>query len=224
MPAVPAKSARRVVVPGPGLLNITAALSTAYACNSPVLAISGQIRSDLIGVGRGVLHEVPDQLEFMNSVTKWAGRAMKPEEVPGIVREAFRRLTSGRPRPVEIEIPPDVLEATGEVTLLEPGPEPVLAPDSDAIDRAAQALGRAERPLIFAGGGIIGGNASSELLRLAELLEAPVVMTSNGRGAVSDRLLPGAGAVRRQRPGAPRRRGAWPWERALSCRQRCPGG
>ena len=83
-----------LVVPGPGLLNITAALSTAYACNSPVLAISGQIRSDLIGVGRGVLHEVPDQLEFMNSVTKWAGRAMKPEEVPGIVREAFRRLTS----------------------------------------------------------------------------------------------------------------------------------
>jgi len=182
-----------LVVPGPGLLNITAALSTAYACNSPVLAISGQIRSDLIGVGRGVLHEVPDQLEFMNSVTKWAGRAMKPEEVPGIVREAFRRLTSGRPRPVEIEIPPDVLEATGEVTLLEPGPEPVLAPDSDAIDRAAQALGRAERPLIFAGGGIIGGNASSELLRLAELLEAPVVMTSNGRGAVSDRHYLGQG-------------------------------
>ena len=182
-----------LVVPGPGLLNITAALSTAYACNSPVLAISGQIRSDLIGVGRGVLHEVPDQLEFINSVTKWAGRAMKPEEVPGIVREAFRRLTSGRPRPVEIEIPPDVLEATGEVTLLEPGPEPVLAPDSDAIDRAAQALGRAERPLIFAGGGIIGGNASSELLRLAELLEAPVVMTSNGRGAVSDRHYLGQG-------------------------------
>ena len=182
-----------LVVPGPGLLNITAALSTAYACNSPVLAISGQIRSDLIGVGRGVLHEVPDQLEFMNSVTKWAGRAMKPEEVPGIVREAFRRLTSGRPRPVEIEIPPDVLEATGEVTLLEPGPEPVLAPDSDAINRAAQALGRAERPLIFAGGGIIGGNASSELLRLAELLEAPVVMTSNGRGAVSDRHYLGQG-------------------------------
>ena len=182
-----------LVVPGPGLLNITAALSTAYACNSPVLAISGQIRSDLIGVGRGVLHEVPDQLELMNSVTKWAGRAMKPEEVPGIVREAFRRLTSGRPRPVEIEIPPDVLEATGEVTLLEPGPEPVLAPDSDAINRAAQALGRAERPLIFAGGGIIGGNASSELLRLAELLEAPVVMTSNGRGAVSDRHYLGQG-------------------------------
>ena len=109
-----------LVVPGPGLLNAAAGLSTAYACSSPVLCISGQIQSDLIGVGRGVLHEIDHQLEMIGSVTKWAGRAMSPGEVPGIVREAFRQLRSGRPRPVEIEIPPDVLQHEAEVELYAP--------------------------------------------------------------------------------------------------------
>lgn len=201
------KPGTALVVPGPGLLNATAALSTAYACNSPVLMISGQIQSDLIGVGRGVLHEVPDQLELIHSVTKWAGRAMRPEEIPGIVREAFHQLSSGRQRPVEIEIPPDVLQKRAEVILLEPGVESGPQPDAELIERAAQALGNAERPVICCGGGVISANACNELLRLAEALEAPVVMTTNSRGAVSDRhylghgpfaskdLLPGADVV-----------------------------
>ncbi len=68
-----------LVVPGPGLLNATAALSTAYACNAPVLAVTGQIQSDLIGVGRGMLHEIPNQLEMVRSVAKHAERAIRPE-------------------------------------------------------------------------------------------------------------------------------------------------
>lgn len=79
-----------VVVPGPGLLNTTAALSTAYSCNSPVLCVTGQIRSDLIEVGRGLLHEIPNQLGMIRSVTKHAARAMTPQEIPGLVDEAFR--------------------------------------------------------------------------------------------------------------------------------------
>src|ERR1700687_5555876 len=109
-----------LVVPGPGLLNATAGLSTAYACSSPVLCVTGQIQSDLIGVGRGVLHEIPEQLRMIASVTKWAARATQPSEIPGMVREAFRQLRTGRPRPVEIEIPPDILAATADVTLLDP--------------------------------------------------------------------------------------------------------
>src|SRR5438105_10221383 len=85
------------VVPGPGLLNASAALATAYACSSPVLCLTGQIQSDLIGVGRGVLHEIPEQLRVAASFTKWAARATRPEEIPGLVREAFRQLRSGRP-------------------------------------------------------------------------------------------------------------------------------
>lgn len=176
-----------LVVPGPGLLNTTAALSTAYACNSPVLMVSGQIQSDLIDFGRGVLHEIPNQIGMIRSVTKWAGRAMTPEEIPTLVNQAFRELQSGRQRPVEIEIPPDVLQKKANVTLLEPYQPDRLAPDSDLIEQAAKALGQARTPLIFAGGGVLGSGAWDELRALAETLQAAVVLSSNGRGALSDR-------------------------------------
>jgi len=177
-----------LIVPGPGLLNTTAALSTAYACSSPVLCLTGQIQSDLIGKGRGVLHEIPDQLQVMASVTKWARRAESPEQIPGLVHEAFRQLGTGRARPVELEIPPDVLAARAEVFLAEP--EPFVrgpAGDPDKLEEAARRLGRASKPLICAGGGVLSSGASEELQRLADLLEAPVVMTNNARGALSDR-------------------------------------
>ncbi len=177
-----------LVVPGPGLLNAMAGLSTAYATNSPVLCVAGQIQSDLIGVERGLLHEIKNQLEMVQSVTKWAGRGMTPQEVPGLVHEAFRQLNSGRPRPVEIEIPPDVLQAKADVRILEPDqPSRPRISDLDQLDRAAQALGKAQNPVIFAGGGVITADAAEELKRLAEMLQAPVVMTTNGRGALSDR-------------------------------------
>jgi acetolactate synthase I/II/III large subunit len=176
-----------LVVPGPGLLNATAALSTAYACNSPVLAISGQIQSDLIDFGRGVLHEIPDQIGMVRSVTKWAGRAMTPEEVPALVRQAFEQLQSGRPRPVEIEIPPDVLQKKANVTLLEPYQPDRAQPDLDKIEEAARLLGQAKTPLIFTGGGTIIAEAGEELQRVGEALQAAIIPTSNGKGAVSDR-------------------------------------
>ncbi|HLZ73017.1 MAG TPA: thiamine pyrophosphate-dependent enzyme [Dehalococcoidia bacterium] len=176
-----------LVVPGPGLLNASGALSTAYACNSPVLMVSGQVQSDLIESGRGLLHEIPNQLGMVRSVTKWAGRAMTPQEVPGLVHHAFHELQSGRRRPVEIEVPPDVLQKKADVTLLEPYQPDREQPDPDLIEQAARALGQAERPLIFSGGGILGSGAWEELQRLAELLGAPVIMTENGRGALSDR-------------------------------------
>jgi len=177
-----------LVVPGPGLLNAAAGLSTAYACNSPVLCVTGQIQSDLIDVGRGMLHEIPDQIGMIRSVTKHAARAVTPEAIPRVVREAVEQLRTGRTRPVEIEIPPDVLFATGEVTLEAPAaPRQRDAGDSALLQQAATLLGKAERPLIWAGGGVHGAEAWEELLALAELLQAPVVMTSNGKGAISDR-------------------------------------
>src|SRR5690606_27914991 len=133
------------VVPGPGLLNAAAGLSTAYACSAPVLCITGQIQSGQIGLGRGALHEINDQLETISSVVKHAERAMTPEEIPGMVRRAFRELQTGRPRPVEIEIPPDVLERVADVTLLEPESwtrSEEHAVDPDLIERAAEVLGR----------------------------------------------------------------------------------
>ena len=85
------------VVPGPGVLNTTAALATAYATNTPVLCISGQIPSHLIGRGFGLLHEVPDQLAILRGLTKWAERINHPSETGKLVNEAFRQLRDGRP-------------------------------------------------------------------------------------------------------------------------------
>jgi len=97
------------VVPGPGLLNTASALATAYACNTPVLAVAGQIPSTAIGRGFGLLHEIPDQLALIRGLTKWAERIDHPAQAPAFVDEAFRQLNTGRPRPVEVEMAPDVL-------------------------------------------------------------------------------------------------------------------
>jgi acetolactate synthase-1/2/3 large subunit len=174
------------VVPGPGLLNTTAALATAYATNAPVLCISGQIPSDLIGRGFGLLHEIPDQLAILKGLTKFAARINHPSETGKLVNEAFRQLVDGRPRPVALEMPLDVMARSYNVTL--PQPEPKLAapePDPDLIADAAKALGAAKAPLIYVGSGAMA--AGPEILALAERLQAPVVTYTGGKGVVSDR-------------------------------------
>lgn len=187
-----------MVVPGPGLLNALAGVATAYACSSRVLCIAGQIPSSAIGRGFGLLHEIPEQSRILGALTKWSGLAGSPGEVPGLVHEAVRQLRSGRPQPVGIEVPPDVLQTRAEVALLAPvqRDEP-LTPDPDLLRRAAELLAQAERPVLYVGGGAVAAGASGALRAVAERLEAPVVMSSNGRGALDDRhrlaLTPMAG-------------------------------
>jgi acetolactate synthase-1/2/3 large subunit len=123
---------------------------------------------------------------MVGSVTKWAARALQPGDIPGLIREAFRQLQSGRPRPVEIEVPPDVLQASADVQLVEPASVERVPGDPELLEHAAKALGRAHQPVIFAGGGTLLAAAWDELRQLAEMLEAPVFMSSNGRGAISD--------------------------------------
>ena len=174
-----------IVVPGPGVLNSTAALCTAYGANAKVLCISGQIPSDGIGKGVGYLHELPDQLAMMRGVTKWAERIDRPEDTPGLVREAFRQLHTGRPRPVELEMAMDVTEQTADISLDFPPLEiekPELDPDD--LSRAAKLLANAKKPVIMIGGGCV--DAGAPLLALAECLQAPVVSFRHGRGVVSD--------------------------------------
>jgi acetolactate synthase-1/2/3 large subunit len=177
-----------MVVPGPGLLNAMAGLATAYACNSPVLCVTGQIQSNLIEFGRGLLHEIPNQLGMIRSVTKHAERAMTPAEIPGVVNRAFSELRRGRTRPVEIEVPPDILFAKDEIAPPTAAPiPPQPSGDPGALERAAAMLARAKRPLIWSGGGVLRSGAWDQLRALASLLQAPVVMTANGKGALSDR-------------------------------------
>ena len=185
-----AKSTGRVgvamVVPGPGALNAAAGLGTAYASSSPVLLISGQIPSHAIGRRRGELHEIEDQLDVFRPITKWAHRATGVEEIPEAVHDAMRRLTTGRPRPVELEIPSDVLIETGSVDLIEPEELPGAPASQTDIGLAAALLGNAKRPAIIAGGGAMVSNASGELLALAEFLQAPVMTTHNAKGVIPE--------------------------------------
>ncbi|QFY14544.1 hypothetical protein GBF35_28390 [Nonomuraea phyllanthi] len=176
-----------MVVPGPGMLNGLAGLATGYACSSPLLYVCGQIDSGAIGRGLGALHEIPDQSGILRTLTKWSGMAKRPEDIPGLVHRAFAELRSGRPRPVGLEIPPDVLAARADVQIPGAAPAAPAVPDQKPIDAVAEMLRGSRRPVIYAGGGVIAAGASEELRELAEILHAPVVMSENGRGAISAR-------------------------------------
>ncbi len=174
------------VVPGPGFLNASAALATAYSTNARVLALVGQIQSDSINKGYGLLHEIPDQIGIFKTLTKWAERIESPADAPQLVDEAFRQLYSGRPQPVGLECAPDVLSNKTEVdlsrfdyTLRHP---PV---DQDRLAEAVDLLSKAKNPLIFVGTGAI--DTAQSVLELAELLQAPVISGRSGHGIVSSR-------------------------------------
>jgi len=175
-----------LVVPGPGMLNTTAALCTAYAGSAPVLCLTGEIASHAIGSGAGYLHEIPDQLGILQRLTKWSAHVAQPDQAPQLVNEAFKQMVTGRPRPVALQIPVDIAALQAEVSLLPPFAQAeCLQPDPDLIEQAAGILGKAKRPLILVGGGAV--DAGAELLALAEALQAPVVSHRQGKGIIDDR-------------------------------------
>ncbi len=175
-----------LVVPGPGLLNAAAGIGTAYASSSPVLLLAGQVESYNIGKGAGAVHEVVDQLDVVKNITKWRSTIMEPAEAPEAVHEAMKQLQTGRPRPVALEIPSDVLAQSSDVDLMEREVFAKQAPPSDAINQALDILSKAERPIIWAGGGINLSDANEELTRLAEALNAAVIVTAEGKGAIPE--------------------------------------
>ncbi len=190
------KVGTNLVVPGPGLLNAGAGLATAHACSAPVLCIAGQIPSNAIGKGTGMLHELDDQPGAVASVTKWQGRAETPAATPDIIREAFAQLNTGRRQPVLFEMSPDIMSKKEEVELLSPitdFSDQEVEPDLSLLEQAAVLLGNAKNPAICTGGGVFG--AEEGLLALAEKIQAPVIMSQNGQGAVDQRHYIGQNQV-----------------------------
>tara|TARA_Y100001960_G_scaffold129552_1_gene137866 strand:+ start:1372 stop:2985 length:1614 start_codon:yes stop_codon:yes gene_type:complete len=185
-----------LIVPGPGLQNASAGIGTAYSASSPILVISGQIERDDINIERGMLHEIKGQIDTIKPVTKHQRLILDPAEIPEAVHEAFEQLQTGRPRPVEIEIPPETLSDIADVELLEAGKYERPAGSKESITRGVDLILNAKNPLIWAGGGVISSEASEELTELAEFLQAPVITTGEGRGAITDRHYLSIGSFR----------------------------
>ena len=173
------------VVPGPGVLNSGAALCTAYAANAPVLCVTGNIMSHLIGRGRGQLHELKDQLSLLRGLTRHAERINHASEAPAAVGRAFEAMVSGRGGPAAVEAPWDVFGKRGLVADTAPAaPAEPPGADPEEIEAAARMIREAKRPLVFVGGG--AREAAQEVASLARRLGAPVTAHRNGRGVVPD--------------------------------------
>ena len=172
-------------VPGPGMLNAMAAVSTAVAAGQPVLCITGQIPSYQIGEELGIAHELRDQLAVSRGVVSWSERADHPHQVPELLEDAFRAMTQGRPGPAVLEMAPDRLAFTEQVAVREsPSGESASEPDSLLIKRAVKSLCAARHPVIVIGGGGIA--AGGPLKQLAEKLSIPVISTISARGVLPD--------------------------------------
>jgi acetolactate synthase-1/2/3 large subunit len=173
------------VVPGPGVLNSGAALCTAYGANSPVLCLTGNIMSHLIGQGRGQLHELPDQLATMRGITKVAERIDHQSQTGTVMAEVIGKMLSGRRGPGAVEAPWDVFGMGGpELDLPQSRPAPAPQVNPKQIKAAAAILANARNPLIMVGGGAV--EAGDEVALLAKALNAPVTSHRSGKGVVSD--------------------------------------
>ena len=174
------------VVPGPGFLNTTAALSTAWAVNAPVLALAGQIPLGAQGKGHGLLHEIPDQFGILERLTKSSHRITGPDDATDTLQAAFRDLKSGRPRPVGLEVAVNLWgqQVAGAADGHHVDPEAMPALDTDAIARAASLITAARSPMIVVGGG--AQDDAGAVRQLARRVGAPVVAFRTGHGIMPD--------------------------------------
>lgn len=167
---------------GPALLNAAAAAAQAYSDSVPVLFISPGLPLGHPGLGNGYLHEIKDQSAAMDNIVAYSHRVTSVAEIPLAVAQAFATMQEGRPRPVHLEVPLDLLEATGPVRPVPPVQPATTTAMEQVLDQAAELLRGAQRPGIVAGGGAVA--AAGELVRLAEMLGAPVITTANGKGVI----------------------------------------
>ena len=174
-----------VVAPGPGVTDAVTGVANAYAARSPVLLIAGAAPQALRGLG--ALQEM-DQIALVRSITKGAWTVAETRQIPEVLTSAIRTALSGRPGPVFVEIPVDLLMATVEDRLA-PIPRlsihrPRPAADSDALAHVERLLAAAARPVVVAGGGVYWDDSAESLAAFAERAGAPVFMNGAGRGAL----------------------------------------
>jgi len=173
---------------GPGATNLVTGIANAYLDSVPVVAITGQVRADLIGTDA---FQEADVTGITLPIVKHSYLVKSPAEIPQVIHEAFHIASTGRPGPVVIDIP--VTAQLGELAYKRPeGPQlpgyrPTVRGHIKQMRAAARALVEAERPVLYVGGGIISSGASDELARLADLLQIPVTTTLMGLGSYDER-------------------------------------
>jgi acetolactate synthase-1/2/3 large subunit len=172
---------------GPGATNLVTPLADAYMDSVPVVAITGQVATNLIGTDG---FQEADISGITYPITKHNFLVTRPEDIARTIGEAFHLASTGRPGPVLVDIAKDAMQATTEFTWPVPfdlpGYHPVTRPHSRQVREAARMITEARRPVLYVGGGVIKAEASSELRQLAELTGAPVVTTLMARGAFPD--------------------------------------
>jgi len=169
---------------GPGATNLVTGIANAYMDSIPLIALTGQVPTFMLGKDS---FQEADITGITLPITKHNFIVKNVQEMSQIIKEAFHIATTGRPGPVLVDIPKDVSSAitkseeAGPVLL--PGYNPLCKPDSQQVSRAVRAVTEAERPVIYAGGGIIGSGAHEELKELAEKMLMPVATTLMGLGS-----------------------------------------
>src|SRR5439155_626595 len=166
--------------------NTLTPLAESYSGSVPVFVIMSDIASALVGRGLGALHEVPNQIDCFRPVTRWAEALSETAAIAPSLAAAFDLTHSGRPGPVALSIPNDLLFARAETS--PPAPATPRRPPCHVadVDAAARRLRAATRPLIITGGGVIAAGAERELVAVARRLDAPVISTVAGRGALDE--------------------------------------
>lgn len=176
-----------ITTSGPGLQNAMSAIGTAFCESRPLIVLSPGVPLGAEFADVGTLHETKDATAMVGAIAEWSRRVTSAAEAVDAVHDAFALFRTGRPRPVHIEIPLDVLEAPADVSAEARRPRPVPARasgDPAALAEAADLLVAAKTPVIVAGGGAV--DAAHEVTTLAERLGAPVLTTLNGKGVVDE--------------------------------------
>ena len=172
---------------GPGATNLITGLATAFADSSPMIAITGQVATNMIG--KDAFQEC-DTIGIATPVTKYTYQPLTSAEVPQMIKNSFYIATSGRPGPVLIDIPKNAQTDKMDITFPKKvnlrKANPIITPDITMVNKAAELLLKAERPMIMTGGGIIISGAFKELQAVAEFLMSPVVSTFKGKGGFSE--------------------------------------
>ena len=173
-------------ITGPGVTNVATPVASAYSDSIPLLVISTSLPRASNGRPRGELHEIKDQLGMMDALAGWTRAVEFVEEIPDALRDALRALRSGRPRAAYVQIPLDLLEIAAEMEIPAPHRTPPLPPSEKALNAAVRLLAEAKRPIIVAGGGVTASGANEQLAQLAELLNAPVLLSRKNHDLLPD--------------------------------------